>query len=60
MEKTTETVKIMAEKLFQDCIFDPAYMSEKYVKERFEFALSLFSEADWNWIVSKYQEELKC
>ena len=59
MEKTAETVKIMAEKLFQDCVFDPMYMSEEYVKARFELALSLFSEADWDWIVSKYQEDKK-
>lgn len=57
MERTTEAVKEMAEKLFQDCLFDPMYMSEEYVKARFEFALSLMSEADWDWIVSKYQED---
>lgn len=57
MEKTPEAIEIMVEKLFADCRFDPSYMDETWCKSRFREALTSMLPYEWDWIVSKYQEE---
>lgn len=57
MERTPEAIEKMVELLFADCLFDPEYMDKKWCKSQFRSALSLMSDSDWDWIVSKYQEE---
>ena len=54
MERTSETIEKMVERLFAECLFDPAYMSEQWCKSRFREALISMSDEDWDWIVSKY------
>lgn len=57
MERTPETIEIMVEKFFAGCRFDPTCMDETWCKSRFREALTLMLPHEWDWIVSKYQEE---
>ena len=57
MERTSETIEIMVEKLFKESVFDPKYMDEDFTKSQFRTALSSIPEEDWNWIVRRILDD---
>lgn len=59
MEKTDVAIEKMVEVLFQDCLFDPLYMSEAFARERFRMTLASMTETEWQWIIAKYEDKIK-
>ena len=57
--KSAEEIEALVDKLFQACLFDPDYMSESFVRQRFRAALVELDEQEFEYI-KKRMEEAKC
>lgn len=54
--KSAEEIEALADKLFQACLFDPAYMSESFAKQRFREALAELDEQDFEHIKKRMED----
>ena len=57
--KSAEEIEALADKLFQSCLFDSAYMSESFCRQRIREALIELDDQDFEHIKKK-MEEAKC
>ena len=54
--RSAEEIEALADKLIQDCLFDPAYMSESFVKQRFRKVLAELDDQDFERIKKRMEE----
>ena len=54
--KSAEEIETLADKLFQACLFDPAYMSESFARQRFREALIELDDQDFERIKKRMEE----
>ena len=53
---SAEEIEALADKLFQACRFDPAYMSESFVRRRFREALAGLDDQGFEYIKKRMEE----
>lgn len=54
--KSDKEIEELVEKLFRDCAFDPAYMSESFAKERFRAALIALDDEEYEYVKKKMED----
>ena len=58
--RSAEEIEALADKLFQACLFDPAYMSESFAKQRFREALAELDDQDFERIRREWRKRNVC